>query len=82
MQVQPDTTKESSFPELKGNGQDLLESSRPSSRDSPVPGDGYGSSDEHIFSEPAVADHWRNVFEKARYENRHRFDPNYRSVIS
>lgn len=39
--------------------------------------DGYGSSDEHIFKDPTVAAHWRAVFESARYENRHRFDPSY-----
>ncbi|GKT94059.1 allantoate permease [Colletotrichum tofieldiae] len=37
----------------------------------------YGSTDEHVFSDPSVADHWRKVYEKAQYENRHRFDPNY-----
>ena len=37
--------------------------------------DGYGSSDDHLFKDPAVAEHWRGVFEKAEYENRHRFDP-------
>ena len=40
--------------------------------------DGYGSSDEHVFSDPAVASHWRTVFEKAGYENRHRFDPSFK----
>ncbi|KAI1085799.1 MFS general substrate transporter [Whalleya microplaca] len=38
----------------------------------------YGSLGTHVFSDPAVADHWRNVYEKARYENRHRFDPEYK----
>lgn len=37
--------------------------------------DGYGSANEHIFSDPTVANHWRGVYEGARYENRHRFDP-------
>lgn len=58
--------------------------------DSPVPGTssgnasrenlsdgGYGSSDDHIFKDPAVANHWRGVFERAGYENRHRFDPDF-----
>ncbi|KPM45663.1 putative transporter [Neonectria ditissima] len=35
------------------------------------------SSGGHVFSDPKVADHWRNVYEKAQYENRHRFDPTY-----
>lgn len=58
--------------------------------DSPLPGTssgnasredlwdgGYGSSDDHIFKDPAVANHWRGVFERAGYENRHRFDPDF-----
>ncbi|KAI8683528.1 hypothetical protein NCS57_00017300 [Fusarium keratoplasticum] len=32
---------------------------------------------EHVFSDPQVADRWRKVYENAKYENRHRFDPNY-----
>ncbi|RTE79840.1 hypothetical protein BHE90_005686 [Fusarium euwallaceae] len=32
---------------------------------------------EHAFSDPQVADRWRKVYENAKYENRHRFDPNY-----
>ncbi|KAK3900016.1 major facilitator superfamily domain-containing protein [Staphylotrichum tortipilum] len=47
------------------------------SRDSQADSEGYGSSDEHIFKDPAVAEHWRGVFEKAEYENRHRFDPSF-----
>ncbi|KAI1213067.1 MFS general substrate transporter [Annulohypoxylon truncatum] len=38
----------------------------------------YGSTDDHVFSDPAVAEKWRQVYEKARYENRHRFDPEYK----
>lgn len=38
---------------------------------------GYGSTQEHVFSDPAVADHWRAVYERAGYENRHRFDPSF-----
>lgn len=34
-----------------------------------------GSSRDHIFSDPATADYWRLKYEKAGYENRHRFDP-------
>lgn len=41
-------------------------------------GDGdYGSSNNHIFSDPMVADRWRRIYEAAQYENRHRFDPGY-----
>ena len=47
------------------------------SQESLTDSEGYGSSTEHVFSDPAVASHWRNVFEKAGYENRHRFDPSF-----
>ena len=52
-------------------------SSPPSIRDG-VNDAGYGSSDEHIFSDPSIADYWRKVYEKAHYENRHRFDPSFK----
>lgn len=35
----------------------------------------YGSTEDHVFSDPSVADYWRKVYEQAGYENRHRFDP-------
>ncbi|KAM5343156.1 hypothetical protein ACJ41O_014122 [Fusarium nematophilum] len=35
------------------------------------------SAADHVFSDPAIADRWRKVYEKAQYENRHRFDPAY-----
>lgn len=38
----------------------------------------YGSSNDHVFSDPVVADRWRQIYEQARYENRHRFDPEYK----
>jgi hypothetical protein len=31
----------------------------------------------HVFSDPLAAEHWRNIYEKAGYENRHRFDPGF-----
>lgn len=37
----------------------------------------YGSTDEHIFADPATAEYWRLKYEKAGYENRHRFDPDF-----
>ncbi|RYP48248.1 hypothetical protein DL768_005855 [Monosporascus sp. mg162] len=37
----------------------------------------YGSSENHVFSDPVVASRWRQVYEQAKYENRHRFDPSY-----
>ncbi|KAJ8089387.1 hypothetical protein PM082_014635 [Marasmius tenuissimus] len=41
-----------------------------------VQGD-YGSGRDHIFSDPKVADYWRNVYETAHYEGRHRYDPTF-----
>lgn len=35
------------------------------------------NSRNHVFSDPVAAEHWRNVYEKAGYENRHRFDPDF-----
>lgn len=37
----------------------------------------FGSTDDHVFSDPAMATHWREIYEKASYENRHRFDPEF-----
>ncbi|KAG7099992.1 hypothetical protein E1B28_001783 [Marasmius oreades] len=37
----------------------------------------YGSGRDHPFSDPKIADHWRNVYENAKYEGRHRYDPNF-----
>ncbi|KAF3926862.1 hypothetical protein ABW20_dc0103816 [Dactylellina cionopaga] len=35
----------------------------------------YGSYGNHVFSDPKVAEYWRGVYETAKYEGRHRFDP-------
>jgi hypothetical protein len=37
----------------------------------------HGSYDAHPFKDAAVAQHWRDVYENAKYEGRHHFDPNY-----
>lgn len=37
----------------------------------------YGSYNDHVFKDPQIAEYWRNVYEKAQYEGRHRFDPNF-----
>ncbi|CAI9636664.1 mfs general substrate transporter [Alternaria burnsii] len=37
----------------------------------------YGSSADHSFSDPATAQHWRQIYENAEYEGRHRFNPHY-----
>lgn len=77
----------SSAPEIKGDVKgtaplskdEKVSSSNTGSREnlSSAENDGYGSSDEHIFKDPVVADLWRGVYENARYENRHRFDPDF-----
>ncbi|EAQ88823.1 hypothetical protein CHGG_05442 [Chaetomium globosum CBS 148.51] len=71
------TTKED---ESSNRASSRKEGSPPSvsiSQESLTDSEGYGSSTEHVFSDPAVASHWRDVFEKAGYENRHRFDPSF-----
>ena len=39
--------------------------------------DEYGSTPDHVFTDPAIAAHWAGVYERADYENRHRFDPSF-----
>lgn len=41
-----------------------------------VSGD-YGSYRDHIFANPEVAKYWTDVMHKAKYEGRHRFDPDF-----
>jgi hypothetical protein len=36
-----------------------------------------GSTPHHVFSDPATAEAWKLKYEKAGYENRHRFDPEF-----
>ncbi|KAL2884902.1 putative transporter YIL166C [Ceratocystis lukuohia] len=36
-----------------------------------------GSTPNHAFSSPSMAEYWREVYNKAQYENRHRFDPDF-----
>lgn len=36
-----------------------------------------GSTQQHPFSDPADARRWANIYEEARYEGRHRFDPSF-----
>ncbi|KKP02020.1 major facilitator superfamily transporter [Trichoderma harzianum] len=38
----------------------------------------FGSTDDHPFADPVMATHWRDIYEKANYENRHRFDPEFK----
>lgn len=37
----------------------------------------HGSYEDHPFSDRVTAQYWREVYEKAEYEGRHRLDPNY-----
>ncbi|CAM1510556.1 Fc.00g008910.m01.CDS01 [Cosmosporella sp. VM-42] len=55
----------------------VRESSRSTSEKNDSGHESSGSTDSHVFSDPAVADYWVKKYEKAKYENRHRFDPNY-----
>lgn len=44
------------------------------------PGSEDGSSThshEHVFKDETTAKYWRKVYDEAKYEGRHRFDPNY-----
>ena len=34
-------------------------------------------SNNHPFLQPEIANYWSNVYENAKYENRHRFDPKF-----
>ncbi|KAM0298746.1 hypothetical protein HYE67_009597 [Fusarium culmorum] len=67
MAASDDGHKTTKVIDVKGHDQSPLDS-----------GDESGSSSiEHPFSDPEIADRWRKVYEKAEYENRHRFDPSF-----
>lgn len=61
-------------PETTGSTTPSEDIPRPSEEDGRAGGH-LGSTRQHIFSDPATADYWRLKYEKAGYENRHRFDP-------
>jgi hypothetical protein len=46
-------------------------------RDNDSSDESASSSIEHPFADPEIADRWRKVYENAKYENRHRFDPGF-----
>lgn len=50
-----------------------LGSSSTSEKDVPA----YGSHEDHIFNDRVTAQYRREVYESAKYEGRHRFDPTY-----
>ena len=54
---------------------DSLDGTTPSLRSEELVVGDYGSDSNHVFSDPKVADYWRGVYENAKYEGRHRFDP-------
>ncbi|KAM3419504.1 hypothetical protein BST61_g2847 [Cercospora zeina] len=56
-------------------GTDSVQNSTPSLRSEDLVQGDYGSDSHHVFSDPQVADYWRGVYENAKYEGRHRFDP-------
>jgi hypothetical protein len=33
--------------------------------------------DDHVFKDPVTEKYWREVYDKAEYEGRHRFDPHF-----
>lgn len=37
----------------------------------------WGSYEDHPFNDRVTAQYWREVYDKAEYEGRHRFDPSY-----
>ena len=37
----------------------------------------YGSYEDHPFNVNVTAEYWRSVYETAKYEGRHRFDPDF-----
>lgn len=65
-------------PSSTDNLEDVKATSAINASQESLSSNGYGSSDEHVFSDPSVANHWRGVYEKASYENRHRFDPDFK----
>lgn len=36
-----------------------------------------GSHEDHVFSDAVTARYWRDVYDQAQFEGRHRFDPEF-----
>lgn len=70
------TTPAVQQPEVHGAVNDDTKKALDSSA-STTDSDGFGSTDDHIFADPVVAEHWRKIYDEAKYESRHRFDPTY-----
>ncbi|KZL65140.1 allantoate permease (permease for phthalate transporter) [Colletotrichum tofieldiae] len=43
----------------------------------PSTGEALGSVEPHVFSNPCRASHWKQIYEDAAYEGRHRFDASF-----
>lgn len=46
--------------------------------DSSLVKDGYGSQGGHVFEDDKKAEYWRKIYETAKYESLHRFDPKFK----
>jgi len=44
--------------------------------DAPIAPEQYGSG-PHIFKTPQIAEYWLDIYNHAKYEGRHRFDPQF-----
>src|SRR5690606_5716464 len=55
-----------------------LSSSNSSAEEYDVEDGEYRSQGRHIFSDEKIAAHWRGIYEEAKYEGRHRFDPEFK----
>lgn len=65
-------------PGVSSNGDDTKETTTHAFPLTDVPSSDDGSAfalEKNPFSDPEVADYWRNVYEEASYECRHVFDP-------
>lgn len=60
------------------NNSPTIDSSNDKSGNSAEDIDGdYGSYGDHVFADPKVAAYWADIYDKAKYEGRHRFDPEF-----
>lgn len=39
--------------------------------------EGFLGNHGHVFEDSDTVDYWASIYEKAQYEGRHRFDPNF-----
>ncbi|KIS70359.1 uncharacterized protein UMAG_01528 [Mycosarcoma maydis] len=68
--------------EDKGSTSDINWShSSPSNTESLVDDSIAPLSRSHVFQDEKVAQHWRQLYESTKYENRHRFDPSFEWTV-